>query len=306
VSSPLSEALPGAGRDLAGRTCVITGATSGIGLEVARALAARGATLVMIGRDSRRTSAAADQLTVAGATPVSAVIADLASLSAVRSAAREIAARHRAIDILVNNAGIWMTRRATSMDGFELTWATNVLSHHVLTCALIDPLRAARAARIVNVASTYAGDLDLDDVEFKRRRWSGIAAYRQSKLAQRMWTWALAARLQGTAVTVNAVHPGGVNTGIYRSPRGFAGAALRLYARIAKATPRQGADTPVWVATAAELKGVTGRFWAGRKEISCPYRDPSSLNRLWALLEAQAAHAVEISQRPDMRAAGRT
>jgi retinol dehydrogenase-12/retinol dehydrogenase-13 len=158
----------------------------------------------------------------------------------------------------------------------------------------------------VNVASTYAGDLDLDDVEFKRRRWSGIAAYRQSKLAQRMWTWALAARLQGTAVTVNAVHPGGVNTGIYRSPRGFAGAALRLYARIAKATPRQGADTPVWVATAAELKGVTGRFWAGRKEISCPYRDPSSLNRLWALLEAQAAHAVEISQRSDMRAAGRT
>jgi NAD(P)-dependent dehydrogenase (short-subunit alcohol dehydrogenase family) len=290
-----SETSPGAGRDLVGRTCVITGATSGIGLEIARALAARGAALVPIGRDPQRTRQVAEELAAAGSPSVSAVIADLADLRAVRNAAHEIAQRHPAIHVLVNNAGIWITQPASSADGIELTWATNVLAHHVLTCALMDRLRAATAARIVNVASTFAGSLDLDDVEFKRRRWSGIAAYRQSKAAQRMWTWALAARLTVTGVTANAIHPGGIYTGIYRSPRGIAGAMIRYYARLAKATPREGADTPVWVATAPELEGVTGRFWAARKEVSCPYRDAASLERLWKLLEAQAAQAAGVA-----------
>jgi NAD(P)-dependent dehydrogenase (short-subunit alcohol dehydrogenase family) len=207
----------------------------------------------------------------------------------VRQAALEIGERHSQIHVLVNNAGIWITEPAASAEGIELTWAVNVLAHHVLTGALMERLRAAPAARIVSVASTFAGHLDLDDVEFRRRGWGGIAAYRQSKAAQRMWTWALAARLAGTRITANAVHPGGVYTGIYRSPRGIAGAVLRCYARLIKATPREGADTPVWVATAPELEGITGRFWADRKEVSCPYRDEKSLERLWKLLKAQAA-----------------
>ena len=269
----------------------MTGATSGIGLEFARALAARGAALVLIGRDPRRTCSVADQLSTANKS-VCAVIADLANLDSVRAAALEIAARHPEIHILVNNAGIWTTRHSSSADGIELTWATNVLGHHVLTCALIHRLRSAAAPRIVNVASTYAGDLDLGDVEFKRRRWSGIAAYRQSKLALRMWTWALAVRLEGSGITANAVHPGGVYTGIYRSPGGLLGAAIRLYARMTKAAPREGADTLVWVATAPELQGITGRFWADRKEITCRHRDEAALDRLWALLEAQAARVV--------------
>jgi NAD(P)-dependent dehydrogenase (short-subunit alcohol dehydrogenase family) len=276
-------------RDLAGRTCVITGATSGIGLEIARALAARGATLVPIGRDPQRTRGLAEELAAAGSPSVSPVIADLADLRAVRQAALEIGERHSQIHVLVNNAGIWITEPAASAEGIELTWAVNVLAHHVLTGALMERLRAAPAARIVSVASTFAGHLDLDDVEFRRRGWGGIAAYRQSKAAQRMWTWALAARLAGTRITANAVHPGGVYTGIYRSPRGIAGAVLRCYARLMKATPREGADTPVWVATAPELEGITGRFWADRKEVSCPYRDEKSLERLWKLLKAQAA-----------------
>ena len=299
-SGPRAESTD-SGRDLSGRTCVITGATSGIGLEIARALAARGAVLVLIGRDPLRTRALVDQLAAAGNPSASAVIADLADLNSVREAAREIANRHPRIDLLVNNAGIWITRPAASVDGFELTWATNLLGHHVLTRALTDRLRAARAARIVNVASTYAGGLDLNDVGFERRRWNGIAAYRQSRQAQRMWSWALAARLQGSGITVNAVHPGSVHTGIYRAPRGPVGALIRLYARLVKATPREGADTPVWAATAPELEGVTGRFFASRKEIPCPYRDAGALEQLWELLEAQAARAAgPFAQRADL------
>lgn len=289
MSSLPSEALAPAASDLAGRTFVITGATSGIGLEIARALAARSAALVLIGRDPQRTRSVAEALTSSGREPVSAMIADLANLNAVQAAARDIAARHTKIDALINNAGIWITRPGSSAQGFELTWATNLLAHHVLTCTLMDRLRAATAARIVNVASTYVGDLDLDDVEFKHRRWSGVAAYRQSKLAMRMWTWALAARLEGSGITANAVHPGGIYTGIYRSPRGLIGAVIRLHARLTKASPRKGADTVVWAATAPDLEAVTGRFFAGRKELPCPYRDPVALDRMWALLESQAA-----------------
>lgn len=291
VRTAASPASSAAGRDLAGRTCVITGATSGIGLEIARALAARGATLVPVGRNPQLTREVTDELAAAGSPSVSPVIADLANLRAVRQAAKEIAARHPQIDVLVNNAGIWITEPAASAEGIELTWAVNVLAHHVLTGALMERLRAAPAARIVSVASTFAGNLDLEDVEFRHRGWGGIAAYRQSKAAQRMWTWALAARLAGTRMTANAVHPGGIYTGIYRSPRGIAGAMLRCYARLIKATPREGADTPVWTATAPELEGVTGRFWADRKEVTCPYRDADSHERLWKLLDAQAAQA---------------
>lgn len=289
MSSPQSESLPSAAVDLAGRTGVITGATSGIGLELARTLAARGAALVLIGRDPHRTRAVADELTTLGPAPMSAVIADLSNLRALHAAAGDIAARHPKIDILVNNAGIWITRPALSAEGFELTWATNVLAHHVLTRTLMDRLRAATAARIVNVASTYAGNLDLDDVEFRRRRWNGVAAYRQSKLALRMWTWALAARLEGSGVTANAVHPGGIYTGIYRSPRGLLGAVIRLHARLTKGTPREGGEALAWAATAPELAGVSGRFLEGRRELACPYRAPAALDQLWALLQSQAA-----------------
>lgn len=278
--------------DLAGRTCVVTGATSGIGREIVRALAAAGASLVLIGRDSRRTRDLAQTLTAMRNQRAHAVLADLADLGAVRGAAREISTVHPKLDVLINNAGIWITQPASNADGIELTWATNLLAHHVLAGMLMPCLRAATGARIVNVASTYVGNLDLDDVEFKRRPWNGIAAYKQSKLAMRMWTWALATRLSGSGVTANAVHPGGIYTGIYRAPRGIVGSIIRLHARLTKASPREGADTPVWAATAPELEGVTGRFFANRKELSCPHRDASSLDRLWNLLQSQAGSGL--------------
>lgn len=302
MSSRKSEPLPCPAPDLAGRTCVVTGATSGIGLELARMLAARGARLMIIGRNPERTQFVADELSATGREPACAVIADLANLGAVRTAAREIAARSPQIDILVNNAGIWITRPSLSIDGFELTWATNMLGHHVLTCSLMDRLRAATNARIVNVASTYAGDLDLDDVEFKRRRWTGVAAYRQSKLALRIWTWALAARLEGSGVTANAVHPGGVYTSIYRSPRGLVGAMIRIHARLTKASPKDGANTLLWAASARVLEGMTARFLVDRRELPCPYRDSTTLNRLWTLLQSQAALRPRFGIRPRLLA----
>jgi NAD(P)-dependent dehydrogenase (short-subunit alcohol dehydrogenase family) len=276
--------------DMSGRVCVLTGATSGIGSELARGLAARGATLIIIGRNAERTHATA--LLLGQTTPTTAVVADLSSPPAVRAAARAIAARHPLIHVLVNNAGIWTTRRSLSPEGIELTWATNVLGPHVLTHALLHRLRESAPSRIINVASTYAGDLDLDDVEFTRRTWNGLTAYRQSKLALRMWTWTLAARLAAFRITANAVHPGGTYTGIYRSPRGLPGAMLRLYARLAKASPRDGSTTPLWLSSAPELEDVTGRFWTDCRETPCGHRDPPMLDRLWNLLDAQAARAM--------------
>lgn len=282
--------------DMRHRCCVITGATSGIGLESARALAERGADLLLIGRDPERTRSLADELNRASVGGrARAVVADLASLDSVRSAGREIVRRCAGVHVLINNCGIWNTRRQLSEDGIELTWAVNVLSHHVLTLMLLERMRESRRARIVNIASTYAGNFDLDDVEFERRRWRGIAAYRQSKLALRVWTWALAERLGDTGVTANAVHPGGVYTGIYRSARGPLGAMIRLHARLTKASPREGADTPVWVATAPELENVSGRFWSARREILCPHRDAGMRDRVWELLERQAGHETRVA-----------
>lgn len=278
--------MPAGERDLTGLRIALTGATSGIGLAAARTLARRGAELVLVCRDPARTGALVREL--AEHAPASAVIADLADLAAVREAAGEIARRFPALDVLINNAGIWTTRHRKSVDGFELTWATNLLAHHVLTTGVLDALGRSGSARVVNVASTFAGDLDLDDVEFERRGWRGIAAYKQSKLAQRIWTWALADRLEGSGITANAVHPGGVYTGIYRSPRGLIGAIVRGYARLTTGSPEEGADSPVWVATSPDLDGVTGRFFADRREIPCPYRDRALKDRLWSLLEDQA------------------
>ena len=131
------------------------------------------------------------------------------------------------------------------------------------------------------VASEFAGELDLADINFVRRRYDGMAAYRQSKQANRMWTWALARRLQGTGVTANAVHPGGVATGIFSKGGGLLGASASTYMRFAGKSPREGADTVVWLAAGAELEGINGRFWFNRKERTCRFRDTPSEERLW-------------------------
>ncbi len=273
-----------------GRVCIVTGASSGIGREVARNLARLGATVVLACRSEMRGTIVRDAIALdTGNERVTVLPVDLSSRVSVHDFARCFLAVHPRLDVLVNNAGVWLPQRRLSVDGIELTWATNVLGHHLLTQLLLDRLRARAPARIVTVASNYAGGLDLADPEFRRRPYSGAAAYRQSKQANRMLTWALADRLAGTGVTANAAHPGGVATGIYRELRGPAGALVRGWVRFVKVGPREGADTPTWLAASPAAAGASGKFWARRREIPCAFRDPAAIQQLSDLCEGMVA-----------------
>ncbi len=277
--------------DLTGRVCVVTGGSGGIGLETARILAGAGATVILGCRDAGKgASASADIARTTGRPAPEVQPLDTADPASIRAFADRVGFRHARVHVLVNNAGVWHTDRRTSPEGIELTWATNVLGYHRVARALEPLLRKAAPARIVNVASTYcfAPDLDLNDVEWKTRPYgNGVPAYRQSKLANRLLTWAHARRLADSGVTANAVHPGGVNSGIYRNPRGLIGWLLRLQVRLVKLTPAQGAAGPARLAASPDLEGITGRFYDRLTERACEFRDERTEEALWELVESR-------------------
>ena len=192
----------------------MTGATSGLGLATARRLAALGATVVLHGRDPARCEAAAAALARDGAA-VDWLVADLGDQRQVRALATAAQERHARLDVLVNNAGATFPRRALTPEGVERTLAVNHLAPFLLTTLLLDLLRASAPARVVNVASVAHehGRLDLDDLAMERG-YRPFAAYSRSKLANVLFTRELARRLEGTGVTVNAVHPGLVRTAL--------------------------------------------------------------------------------------------
>jgi NAD(P)-dependent dehydrogenase (short-subunit alcohol dehydrogenase family) len=272
--------------DLSGKTCLVTGASAGIGRATARALAGLGARVVMAVRDPEKGERARREVTEAAARPeVEVLPVDLARQDSIRAFAREVRARFPRIDVLVNNAGTWSERRKTSPDGIELTWATNVLGGFLLTDLLLPAVRAAGGARVVNVASRLAGGLDLSDVQFERRRYSGQAAYAQSKQANRMLTWALARRLAGSGATANAMTPGFVATEIFAKGGGPLSLVLWLYSKLAAKKPAEGADTLVWLAASPEVEGRRGLFWSDRQEQHCRFRDEAAEEELWRLCE---------------------
>jgi len=266
--------------------CLVTGANTGIGFEAARGLAADGARVILACRDSAKGQAALD--TIARefpSTSLELLIVDLSSQRSIRAAARTFLEKHSALDCLINNAGVGLPQRQESPDGIELTFATNVLGYFLLTNLLLDVLRRAPAARIINVSSNLAGGLDLNDVEFKRHRYDAIAAYSQSKQANRMLTWALARRLQASSVTANAMSPGAVNTRL-----------LQTFApNMNGKTPGEGADTILWLAISPDVAGLTNRFWADRKEQHCQFHDATAEDALWKLCEAMTAQRTRHS-----------
>ena len=276
--------------DLSGRVCVVTGANSGIGKETARALARQRATVVMACRDEERGEAARGEIVEdTGNRQVELMVVDLASQASTRGFAAALQDRHAQVHVLVNNAGIWSNRRQEGPDGIERTWATNVLGYFLPTLLLLDAVKRAAPSRIVNVASQLAGELDLTDVEFRRRTYRGITAYSQSKQADRMFTWALHRRLEGSGVTANAMHPGGVNTPLFRKGGGLAGLAGDAYARLMAKTPEEGADTVVWLASSREVEGKSGRFWVDRRDVPCRFRDHAGEEDLWRLCGTMTA-----------------
>jgi NAD(P)-dependent dehydrogenase (short-subunit alcohol dehydrogenase family) len=273
--------------NLSGKVAIVTGASTGIGKEIARGLALRQASVVLGVRDVSRGERARAEMAKEGHNlDLTVMQLDVSSPENVRDFVQRFRKHHKALHILVNNAGAWSTTREVTPEGFERTWATNVLGPYLLTAELLDLLKAGAPSRVVNVASTAAGKLDLDDVQFERRKYSGFVSYSGSKQALRMLSWGLAKRLEGTGVTVNAVNPGFVKTELNRSAGGLFRVIFPVMQSLMAKTPEQGADTPLWVACGQDLEGVSGKFFSDRKELPCGFRDPAQiaeLERLCAL-----------------------
>jgi NAD(P)-dependent dehydrogenase (short-subunit alcohol dehydrogenase family) len=277
--------------NMAGRVCLVTGASTGHGKGVARELARLGATVVLGCRDSARAARARSQLIAETRNDrIDVLPVDVSSFDSVRRAAARFLAERGRLDVLVNNAGGWSRDRRLSADGLELVWATNVVGPHLLTTLLLPALLHGGAARVINVSSVYAGGLDLEDVEFIRRPYSGIRAYEASKQAVRMMTWAWAKRLRGKPVGVNAVCPGFMKTELARdAPRSFR--VLLWLLRPLQSTPERGADTAVWLASDPEADRLTDQFFVKRRATDCVFREPNAVERLSALCErALASH----------------
>ena len=273
--------------------CVVTGANRGLGRATAAGLARLGGTVVLLARDARLLDAARDEIRRESGTPlVERVVADLASLASIRRAAAGIAARHPAVHVLVNNAGVNPSRRAVSADGIELTLAVNHLAPFLLTNLLLPALRRGAAeggARVVTVTSVFErfGRIAFGDLE-GTRRWVGLLAYTQSKLANVLFTHELAARLAGTGVTANCVSPGLVATDLMRDHAWWTPRGLRALWGKVLLTPEEGARAAVHAAAAPELAGVTGACLdrRGRRvRTSRRSHDAAARERLWRASE---------------------
>ncbi|HLG56047.1 MAG TPA: SDR family NAD(P)-dependent oxidoreductase, partial [Vicinamibacterales bacterium] len=276
---------------ITGKQVIVTGPTSGIGRQIALQLGALGADLVLACRDVVKGRAVATEIASAGgAGRVEVLPVDTSSQQSIRDAARVYRQQHPRLDVLVNNAGTVQDQRGESVDGIELTLATNVLGYHLLTRELLDLLEAGAPSRVVVVASAFAGDLDLDDLQFARRRFDRLQAYRQSKACNRLWSWALARRLRQRGVTVNAMTPGFVpGTDLSRN---MPPDLRRAYKERTGRTIAQGADTAVWLASSSDLADATGGFYTDRREVPCELRNLQEEERLWRMCEDLAARSA--------------
>ncbi len=268
---------------------IVTGANAGIGKAIAQTLAGMGRRVVMVSRDPEKGRAAAEEVRSAPKSgAVELVVGSLNTIDDAKSLAETIRGRYPAIECLVNNAGVWMTRRVLNKDGIETTFMVNHLGPFILTNLLLPALQAAGRARVVNVnAGLYVfGRLDLDRTPYGDD-FGRFRTYCNTKHANLLFTVELARRLGTKGVTVNALHPGVIKTGLAQGDaRGAMGAAIVIWKHFMK-TPEEGAAAPVWVATAPELEGVTGRFFFLKKEknILKKGKDPEMATRLWELSE---------------------
>ena len=250
-------------QSMAGKTVLITGGTGGIGKATALSLAALGARVAITGRDADRAARAAEEIRQVASAPVDVFVADLSSQQEVRRLAGEVLQALDCLDVLINNVGgFWNTRRLT-VDGLEYTFALNHLAPFLLTNLLLERLQESAPARVVTVSSgaQAMGRMDFADLQGKLS-YSGQRAYNQSKLANVLFTYALAARLAGTGVTANALHPGVVATAFGAEDPGRVQVFLAPLVQRWMKTPEEGARTSVHLASAPELEDVTGQYFA--------------------------------------------
>lgn len=288
------EAPPARGelpRFLVGKTCVVTGATSGIGAVTALELARLGATVVIAGRNAARCEACVEAIRRETGTRPEAVVADLASQAQVRRMAAEISSLCPRIDVLVNNAGTYLFDRTLTPERLEKTLAVNYLSHFLLTNLLLGPLAASPSARVVCLSSKAHREvrLDFDNLQGERH-YDRLEAYSRSKLAILLFTYELSRRMGGSSLTANAVHPGVVATslGSENGPlRGWLRVRVRNLVDRSMISAEEGARTSIHLASATSLEGVTGRYFDQGREVrsSAASYDQGLARRLWEVSE---------------------
>jgi NAD(P)-dependent dehydrogenase (short-subunit alcohol dehydrogenase family) len=272
-----------------GKVVLITGGTNGIGKQAAHDLAKLGATIVITARDAAKGERVASELRKASNNEnVSVLRGDLSRMSDVVAVARGFRDKHSRLDVLINNAGGIYDARQTTADGFEYTFAFNHLAYFLLTRELLDMLKASAPARIVNVSSAAhtGGKINFDDLQAERG-YSSFRAYSQSKLANVMFTYALARRIEGTNVTANALHPGFVDTGFGANGGFLMRNAINVMKKFGALTPQKGADTVVFLASSPDVAGVSGKYWDQRKAIAsnAASMDRAAQERLWEASE---------------------
>ncbi|HEX2756492.1 MAG TPA: SDR family oxidoreductase [Candidatus Limnocylindrales bacterium] len=270
---------------LTGRTVLITGGTSGIGRAAAISLAAMGARVGITGRDRVRAEEAAAEIARASGNPaVDVFVADLSSQAEVRRLAGDVLSAYPRLDVLLNNVGGFWAHRHVTADGLEHTFALNHLAPFLLTSLLLERLTASAPARVVTVSSgaQSMGRIDFDDL-MGERKYSGQRAYNQSKLANVMFTYELARRLEGSGVTATVLHPGVTSTAFSAEDPARAFAPLVAVLRPFMRSPERGADTAVHLASSPEVEGVSGRYFADRKARTSHRSsyDTATTARLW-------------------------
>jgi NAD(P)-dependent dehydrogenase (short-subunit alcohol dehydrogenase family) len=273
------------------KTVLITGANRGIGFYTAKGLAKMGARIVMACRDLSKSIPQCERIQIdAGHSEIEVMHVDLASLNSIRSFSNEFQERYSQLDILINNAGVFRMKREETEDGFEKTIGTNYLGPFLLTHLLLPCIMNSTGAQIINISSNahYYGNLNLKDLQ-RKRRYQGFLAYAASKLALVFFTQELTKRLKDKGIRVNAVHPGHVATNMWELWPEHPRLQSMVNAFLGKLmiSPEEGAETVLYLATSEEVKGITGKYFDGKKqrEASRKCKDVKLQKELWQLSE---------------------
>ena len=276
-----------------GKTCLITGSTSGIGKEIAIGLAKMKANVILVGRNKAKCEAAIEEIcrnvsTVSNKNRVSYLLADLSSQASIHQLANKFLESYGNLNILINNAGVFLSRRVTTVDNIEYTFAVNHLAPFLLTNLLFERIKASSPSRIITTSSVAhrGAYINFDNLQFERGRYNGVEAYRQSKLANILFTKELARRSIGSGVTSNCFHPGGVRTNLVQSNPWY----YRLIWAIINpflVSPKKGADTAIYLASSAKVAEISGKYFVNRKPVRLSELadDYDTAARLWKISE---------------------
>ncbi len=266
---------------------LITGGTDGIGKVTALELAKQGAHVILVGRNPQKTEQTVHEIREQSNNPkVDFLLADLSEQEQVRRVAAEYRHRYDHLHVLINNAGAFFARRELTSDGLEKTFALNHLAYFLLTNLLLDVLIKSAPARIINVSSAahFGGRINFDDLNAEKG-YNGWGAYSTSKLMNVLFTYELARRLKDSDVTVNCLHPGFVATQFGKNNGGLIGLGLGLVQRLGAISPEQGAETTLYLATSAEVDGVTGKYFDQKRSVESSRlsQDEETARRLWEI-----------------------